>query len=250
MGGNPEFDHRELSGTPRVRSTASHPGFRGPVIASLEIGSTQRTKTSSVGLNLGCGMVAIPGFVGVDREPGPSVEVQADVRRLPFRDSSIDEVYAAHVIEHLHEPDAFMRELHRVLKIGGRAVIRTPRGLWGLLDPFHYHAFDEHSFDVWTGRQFASLQPQYLFDLESTYVSWESGFLMWHLGRYAPWLANRLPQHREWRFDGKRRYKIPWPSYHKPPELTVIIRKYRENGERSQTRSLAGVAGHQGRLRG
>lgn len=35
-------------------------------------------------------------------------------------------VYAKQLIEHLSEPLVFMKQLHRMLKIGGRAVILTP----------------------------------------------------------------------------------------------------------------------------
>lgn len=56
----------------------------------------------------------------------------ADVRRLPFRDESFDAVYSMGTIEHFRDPETALREIHRVLKPGGRAVVGVPNR-W---DPF------------------------------------------------------------------------------------------------------------------
>ena len=56
----------------------------------------------------------------------------ADVRRLPFRDESFDAVYSMGTIEHFPDTETAVREIHRVLRPGGRAVIGVPNR-W---DPF------------------------------------------------------------------------------------------------------------------
>jgi SAM-dependent methyltransferase len=48
--------------------------------------------------------------------------------RLPFSDNHFDCVVAIDVLEHLHEDQAFLRELRRVLRFGGRAIVTVPNG--------------------------------------------------------------------------------------------------------------------------
>ena len=48
---------------------------------------------------------------------------------LPLPDASIDLAYSVEVIEHLEDQFAFMREVHRILRPGGRAVVTTPNVL-------------------------------------------------------------------------------------------------------------------------
>lgn len=45
---------------------------------------------------------------------------------FPFQDASFDYVIAAEVIEHLENPWFFIRELYRITKPGGIAIISTP----------------------------------------------------------------------------------------------------------------------------
>ena len=56
----------------------------------------------------------------------------ADVRSLPFRDGSFDAIYSMGTIEHFPESETALREMHRVLRPGGRAVVGVPNR-W---DPF------------------------------------------------------------------------------------------------------------------
>lgn len=53
-------------------------------------------------------------------------QADLDGAKLPFEDESFDAVCANHIIEHVSDTDGFVKEVHRVLKPGGYAVISTP----------------------------------------------------------------------------------------------------------------------------
>lgn len=68
--------------------------------------------------------------------------VQADIRALPYRDGSLDVVYTMGTIEHIAEYRHALREVHRVLRAGGTAVIGVPHR-WDLfLRPLLVRALD------------------------------------------------------------------------------------------------------------
>ena len=77
---------------------------------------------------------------------------QADLNGiLPLAAESFDVVHANQVLEHLSETDRFIKEVHRILKPGGYAVISTPNlaGLHNILSlvfgkqPFTAHVSNE-----------------------------------------------------------------------------------------------------------
>ena len=76
---------------------------------------------------IGCDLVAYDGF------PNASWAqlVQADLNRqpLPLGDSCADLVVSVETIEHLENPRAFVRELARIVRPGGRVVLTTPNQL-------------------------------------------------------------------------------------------------------------------------
>ena len=57
---------------------------------------------------------------------GPLRAAAADVRALPFCDASFDAIYSMGTIEHFDETEQAVREMARVLKPGGRAIIGVP----------------------------------------------------------------------------------------------------------------------------
>lgn len=56
----------------------------------------------------------------------------ADLRRLPFADDSFEAIYSMGTMEHFPEYEAALREIHRVLKPQGKAIIGVPNKF----DPF------------------------------------------------------------------------------------------------------------------
>ncbi|ATZ61208.2 MAG: putative methyltransferase YcgJ [candidate division WS2 bacterium] len=49
-----------------------------------------------------------------------------DAERLGYKDDSFDIVVCTEVLEHLPNPNETLKEIHRVLKLGGVAIITTP----------------------------------------------------------------------------------------------------------------------------
>lgn len=93
-------------------------------------------------LDVGCGrgdcLLALheSGYevYGLDKERFDSALLaNIDVRSVnierapfPYEDNFFDVVFSKSVIEHLHNPDNYMREIKRILRPGGRAIIMTP----------------------------------------------------------------------------------------------------------------------------
>jgi SAM-dependent methyltransferase len=69
---------------------------------------------------------------GIDVDPAvltnPAVDEAKvyDGKRLPLDDASVNVVIADHVVEHVDDPEAFVKEIDRVLRPAGWACLRTP----------------------------------------------------------------------------------------------------------------------------
>jgi SAM-dependent methyltransferase len=71
------------------------------------------------------------------------VDVWGDATALPFEDDSFDTVVSFHVLEHVDDPWAAVREIHRVLRPGGHVVLGLPF-MWGLHEaPRDFYRFTE-----------------------------------------------------------------------------------------------------------
>lgn len=105
-------------------------------------GSMEKMETKK--LNLGAGESKKEGYVNLDWNPlaEPDVAHDLNVIPYPFPDNSFDLVEASHVLEHLDKPFAIMKELHRILKPGGRLEIKVPHFSRGFTHAEHAHGFD------------------------------------------------------------------------------------------------------------
>ncbi|GFP28280.1 class I SAM-dependent methyltransferase, partial [Candidatus Hakubella thermalkaliphila] len=74
-------------------------------------------------LNLGCGQVRLPGFIGVDNNPNATAaDIVHDLNCFPypFADNSVGEVIMNHVLEHLDSPIKLLIELYRICADGAK----------------------------------------------------------------------------------------------------------------------------------
>jgi SAM-dependent methyltransferase len=102
-------------------------------------------------LDVGCGnkpydsLIRCEKYVGLDVESSPhsrsGVDVIYDGGELPFRDERFDSVLCTEVLEHSRDPRLVMREIGRVLKFGGHALITAPMVFHHHEEPHDYFRF-------------------------------------------------------------------------------------------------------------
>ncbi len=166
----------------------------------LEEGATNE---KGVSLDIGCGDIHAPGFLGLDIVPSPSVDIVWNAEKLPYPipASSVSVLLVSHLVEHL-KPWLFidiMNEWWRIAKPNAQLVISTPYAgspaYWQ--DPTHVAGFNEKTF-------------AYFDPFER-----HSGGLLYKVYRPLPWKIKQ--QH--WDMSGNLEVelvKIPDdPSYHK-----------------------------------
>jgi len=88
-------------------------------------------------LDVGCGRMPYRKFTSASRYLGVDVDTPAtrelgcadvfyDGHSLPFPAASFDAALCSQVLEHVFEPEAFLREIARVLRPGGQLVLSVP----------------------------------------------------------------------------------------------------------------------------
>lgn len=139
---------------------------------------------SPVMLNLGCGDDG--RGVGIDLHY-EQAEIQTDLDEgVPIATAAVDEVLAEHVLEHLENPAAFLREVRRVLRDDGEAVFEVPNGGWlpvRLYVTQDVHRFWEHKIPGrtghWLARRLGDPSPE-----RTPHLSlWTKRLLRFHLER-------------------------------------------------------------------
>ena len=114
---------------------------------------TKSAKILDVGCGTGANLEMLAQFgesMGVDVSPdalefcrkrGFNQVKQGLAENLPFDNENFDLVTALDVVEHLDDDLAGLREMHRVLKESGRALVFVPAFmfLWGVQDDVSHH---------------------------------------------------------------------------------------------------------------
>jgi hypothetical protein len=107
-------------------------------------------------LNIGCGFRKLDGYTNIDffKECEPDILLNLEETPWPFETSSISEVAAIHVIEHLGEQRAvffnIIKEIYRVLEDGGLFRVSVPHYMHRshYTDPTHVRALTSGTFEM------------------------------------------------------------------------------------------------------
>ena len=101
-------------------------------------------KSTGAKLNIGCGAFKKKGYINMDIDPDLLPDVVHDLNKFPypFDDHAFELVEADHVLEHLESPLRVMKEIHRILRKGGRVAVRVPHFSRGFTHPDHKRGFD------------------------------------------------------------------------------------------------------------
>jgi len=123
-------------------------------------------------LHIGSGRVALPGWINLDIQPLPEVDVVNDVTEgLPFDQARF--IFAEHFIEHLPFDIAlrFLRECRRVLVETGVLRLSTPSLDWVLrshYDPSRWQSTAEPIRDcLWLNKAFRGWGHCFLYNLDT-----------------------------------------------------------------------------------
>lgn len=123
-------------------------------------GELAMTTGRTIRLNLGSGYHKRFGYVNVDYDASTKPDVLHNLWHFPwpFESDSVDEIYSSHYFEHIPHSvpnflgDGFIQtlvECHRVLRVGGWLVIKTPywnNRAWVEGDPTHTRAIRPQNF--------------------------------------------------------------------------------------------------------
>ena len=77
---------------------------------------------------MGSGNRKMDGYVNIDIDKSTNPDKIMNLNRFPYpiTSNSVDEVKMIDVLEHLENPEKVAKEIHRILKIGGRWEVSVP----------------------------------------------------------------------------------------------------------------------------
>lgn len=95
-----EFVRRETLFELRYGADPATDGTLETATRVVNAEKVERAKREGLRLNIGCGHIALEGYVNVDRRELPGVDVVAEVGRLPVDPGTVAELFSAHLLEH------------------------------------------------------------------------------------------------------------------------------------------------------
>ena len=99
---------------------------------------------SKVVIELGCGPNPPREVIGIDHLDLPGVHFVTNLEEglAMIPDNSIDEIHSRHFMEHIQNFDGLLRDIHRILKQGGKNFVVVPH----FANPYYYSDYTHKRF--------------------------------------------------------------------------------------------------------
>ena len=162
--------------------------FQRSLLAYVYAAGRVSGKILEIGTGSGYGVEKIAPvaerFITIDKHT-PATELIESYDNVEFRkmkvppfagieSGSIDCVISFQVIEHIRNDRAFVAEVHRVLRPGGRFIVSTPNRTMSLTrNPWHIREYSPEEFSALLGAEFTSVEPYGVEGNESVWSYYE-----------------------------------------------------------------------------
>ena len=140
-----------------------------------------------------------PGAIGIDISPESKADVVWNLNQFPWPlpEAAFSRIYMSHIIEHLEDVIAAMREIHRLAQPGADLYIVTPHysSHNSYTDPTHRRFFGYHSFDYLADAGDFNFYTPVRFRIVERQIRfyWINNTRRRVEGRLLTWLINRVP---------------------------------------------------------
>jgi ubiquinone/menaquinone biosynthesis C-methylase UbiE len=109
-----------------------------------------------ISLDVACGDRKMDGYIGIDKEAIPGVDIVHDIETFPWPldDNSCDRVVLSYVLQRIPNTIGVMTEVHRICKHGATVMIAVPywQSMAAWENPANVRCFNEITFNYFDDR--------------------------------------------------------------------------------------------------
>jgi ubiquinone/menaquinone biosynthesis C-methylase UbiE len=187
--------------------------FQRSIKAYYEAATLASGKVLEIGTGSGYGVEIISDiakeFITIDKfdtqldfSKHPNVTfMQQNVPPINFEANTFDSVITFQVVEHIKDDHAFISEIHRVLKPGGKLIITTPNIKMSITrNPWHVREYTVDQFKRLLSKYFSRVEAKGVYGNEKSDLYYENNkksvqkILKWDVLQMNRWLPRRILQ--------------------------------------------------------